>query len=510
MIKQRKNKKIAIVIAILIITIIISLTVLIIQKANKKEVITINNNIGIIENMLANEIIKDQILQEKYCEYSTNGNGTISIQAYFGTEESLVIPEKINNYEIQDINADAFKSSEELEMIKIPVKIGKNIKEIQDFQKSEKLTDEEYIVYITTKTYNEQYIEYMKLSQEEKAERPAIPRKFKNPLKKTDNVAKSKEATVSAIPSSYDLRNKITIPVKNQGPLAICYAFATLNCLETNIALKTGEYVDFSEIHGAVRSRQGAWGNFLKMDRDYFALGDGPVVEQPGTLLDMDTILDQGDAISRYIYKYCVSDTSITEEQLQSSISRLGGFKQTHKVMDHIVFPSVTEDMKADSSYATAVEENRNNIKKHIMTNGSLYVLIPNTKDYNICRRNNGYMVMKSTKSNSTAHTINIIGWDDNFSASNFPDSMGVTTNGAWLALNSYGSSWGNNGTFWISYEDNYIEDEPEGVTSVTTDETNIQNATIRLSQTSYTYDGSYFSPAVTVTYGGNTLRKRI
>ena len=54
-------------------------------------------------------------------------------------------------------------------------------------------------------------------------------------------------------------------------------------------------------------------------------------------------------------------------------------------------------------------------------------------------------------------HAVTIIGWDDNFSRENF-----LTTperDGAWLVKNSWGTQWGDNGFFWISYCDRSITD---------------------------------------------------
>lgn len=49
-------------------------------------------------------------------------------------------------------------------------------------------------------------------------------------------------------------------------------------------------------------------------------------------------------------------------------------------------------------------------------------------------------------------HDIVIVGWDDDYPAENFVGE--VTENGAFLCQNSWGESFGNQGTFFVSYED--------------------------------------------------------
>ena len=51
-----------------------------------------------------------------------------------------------------------------------------------------------------------------------------------------------------------------------------------------------------------------------------------------------------------------------------------------------------------------------------------------------------------------TNHGVTIIGWDDNYSRYNFNETP--EGDGAWIVRNSWGSEWGDNGNFYISYYD--------------------------------------------------------
>ena len=51
-------------------------------------------------------------------------------------------------------------------------------------------------------------------------------------------------------------------------------------------------------------------------------------------------------------------------------------------------------------------------------------------------------------------HATCIIGWDDTFPASSFPENHRPPADGAWLCRNSYSKDWGMEGYFWLSYYD--------------------------------------------------------
>lgn len=62
-----------------------------------------------------------------------------------------------------------------------------------------------------------------------------------------------------------------------------------------------------------------------------------------------------------------------------------------------------------------------------------------------------GKKTLNALENDFVDHAVVLIGWDDNFPKENFKKP--ATQNGAWLAQNSKGPSWGNDGHYWISYD---------------------------------------------------------
>ncbi len=52
------------------------------------------------------------------------------------------------------------------------------------------------------------------------------------------------------------------------------------------------------------------------------------------------------------------------------------------------------------------------------------------------------------------SHAVTIVGWDDEFSAENWPEDCRPPGDGVWIAKNSWGEDWGMDGYFLMSYYD--------------------------------------------------------
>ncbi len=84
----------------------------------------------------------------------------------------------------------------------------------------------------------------------------------------------------------------------------------------------------------------------------------------------------------------------------------------------------------------------------------------------------------------AVSHAVTIIGWDDNYSASNFLPGKQPPADGAWIVRNSWSADYGNDGYFYLSYYDQTIT-APESFDFVVSD---IDNRTSSVGIMGYDY----------------------
>ena len=277
--------------------------------------------------------------------------------------------------------------------------------------------------------------------------------------------------------ASFDLRDYIDIKVENQNPFGTCYAFASLTCVETYLALNFNEYYDFSEMHFATA---------VSLVNNYYpsiddALNEGGNFTQfvLYTQKDYSLVLEEEMPLSNY------KNLSISsrEEELTKDFNNINSnFYSIAKVDDTTSFQSYAGNKSKYS--ASELTTFRNSVKNHIVNHGSLAAGI-HTKTATFDSNKNLKVTNDSLVYNNsildadlvtayTDHMISIIGWDDNY------DANGSWSNkGAYLCQNSWGTSWGNNGCFYVSYDDYFIESSINGVYKASLSTTNSKISSI-------------------------------
>ena len=224
------------------------------------------------------------------------------------------------------------------------------------------------------------------------------------------------------LPSRYDLRELgFVTPAKNQGNGGNCWAFSALSALESAILKATNVSYDLSEENmknlASFYSDYG-WametneGGYDRMAIGYLTSWLGPINESY-------------DA-------YC--ESSVLSAVFNSSIH-----------IQNVLY------LKRDNF------TDNDAIKKAIMDYGAVSTSIYWSSS-NLKNSKNYYY----TGSSSANHAVAIVGWDDNYAASNFRTTP--QGNGAWIIKNSWGSS-GENGFYYVSYYDTKIADSGRYVT---------------------------------------------
>lgn len=228
------------------------------------------------------------------------------------------------------------------------------------------------------------------------------------------------------LPSSYDLRNDISIRVENQGQRGWCNAYSTTKIIETYLQKTKGINYNLSEAYMAYSNVK----YFGGVDdwKTSSEINETPVYYEGGKLT-----LESDFPNRDYVF---------TEANKQK-------FDNTRPVIKC-----------TKNKYLGSSEEIKNYIMNYGAVHTSAYSGDSKAKYewYNtnsaICCVNNSN---QNDLENGIGHAVVIIGWNDNYSRNNFKSSNRPSNNGAWLVLNSWGTDWANGGTAWVSYEDAYV-----------------------------------------------------
>ena len=238
---------------------------------------------------------------------------------------------------------------------------------------------------------------------------------------------------------SYDPRplGKVS-GIEDQGNTNTCWAFATIAAIEGNL-LKKG-YVDssinLSENHLA----------YFFFHRENDPLGNTNGDENKALYKewwDRGGNL-QGASLHLATWSGVVNQTAAEDYVAgETSAEWVGSYKPS-------VLPAgdcYKRDYVVENSYY--YNYSVNNVKNAIMEHGAVSVGIYMGTDYLSADQESYY-----TKGETANHAVTIVGWDDDYSKTNFNSSNRPKSNGAWLVKNSYGTYLHGDGYFYVSYED--------------------------------------------------------
>lgn len=323
--------------------------------------------------------------------------------------------------------------------------------------------------------YSEEFLEWAKLSEEEKEELVVVPTVCKTSKKSSliNNITSNSFVRAdTTYPSSYSLvsLNQVS-SVKNQMSTGTCWAFTSNEMVESNLLKTKSLSLNFSSRHMEYYTTRNfsdgtnynglnrivdSGGNFF-MSVNYFKNNYGPILE---------------------------SDMPFENNMNLIPLSSVQNKTPAADVNTTFVLPN------GDKGCTDSV---KNAIKSHLMNYGAVGTMINMLKPSVYYNESTASYYYDGT--GSVNHAVTIVGWDDNYAVSNFSSSKQPSSPGAWLIKNSYGTSFGKNGYFYVSYNDVRVCKTLSGVYDVD----------FEFPEKLYTYDKYGYNTSLTLSGGGTT-----
>ncbi|MCF0227180.1 MAG: hypothetical protein HUK28_07755, partial [Methanobrevibacter sp.] len=217
------------------------------------------------------------------------------------------------------------------------------------------------------------------------------------------------------LPSKFDLRDYGWVtPVKNQGIMGACWAFTTIDALESALLKATGMQYNFSVKnlqdlmikYSTIGDTNKSEGGHAQIAVNYLISWLGPV----------DTSEDKYDELGK------LSPVLESDMHIQNAV---------------LVKPS---GKKLDVDL----------IKRALIEYGA----VTNVISWNPLYFNPNTNAFYDNSNNSMNHGVLIVGWDDNYSKDNF--KITPPGDGAFIIKNSRGEEFGDKGYLYISYYNNF------------------------------------------------------
>ena len=246
----------------------------------------------------------------------------------------------------------------------------------------------------------------------------------------------------AAYPSTYKTAN---LPdVRDQGSYGVCWAFSTISLIETNLIKNNlvSNDIDLSELHlvnytyNCVNDPLGG----LEGDINKFDTSRGSVMQYGGNVeMAANSLLDWEGAVNEDVVPYTIEYVrQVENNQLDDSLA-------------------YGKDVAHVQNFYRVNTTSKEDVKKAVMDYGAVSISYwsDQSSDWSTQYYNSLTAAYYCPEGRTTNHAVNIVGWDDDYSSDNFATKP--EGNGAWIVRNSWGSEYGKDGYFYLSYYDKSI-----------------------------------------------------
>lgn len=245
------------------------------------------------------------------------------------------------------------------------------------------------------------------------------------------------------LPKSYDSRKLgLITPVRNQNPWGTCWAFGALSAGEASLIKKglADTSVDLSELHLSYfffNSPTDPLGNTAKDTVSLPTTASNYLESGGNNLFTMFELASWTGAAPEALAPY---ENSSSIPSLNSALA--------YEDTAHLQNARFVSTADLDS------------VKKLIMEYGAVSSAFYYDSRY--LSDSSGYYYPRVASYNN--HIVTLVGWDDNYAAYHFKEGSRPSSPGAWIAKNSHGTSFGDGGYFYISYEDKTLNNRKDAL----------------------------------------------
>ena len=268
------------------------------------------------------------------------------------------------------------------------------------------------------------------------------------------------------IPTKYDSRDvdgkRYITEIEDQGYTYMCWSFSAIAGVESDILSHHEDMnykdLDLSEKHLAyynMHPGKGSLGGLI--DGDYRELVNADNLDDDW-IFDYDTNYVAVGGVTNFCISVLTAWKGPVSETGDDAFKSIYGMSYLYKDNSNAPSDAYNSEYHVQAvNEIMASKQNRNLVKQMIMEHGCVVASVNADNIYWKDHNRTLYSYFGGEPVPTADHEITIIGWDDNYSASNFVTSP--EADGAWLCRNSWGTTSGEKGCFYLSYYDETVCD---------------------------------------------------